>query len=433
MQHIIHPLKKGLRGTLNIPGDKSVSHRSVIFGSIAHGLSEVENFLNGEDCICTRKAFEAMGVQIENPSPDRLIIHGQGIQSLKASSQALYLGNSGTAMRLLTGLCAGLSFSSQLTGDASLSSRPMKRVIDPLSQMGALISSIDGHAPLTISPHPLKGIRYHSPIASAQVKSAILLAGLNANGPTIVSEDHKSRDHTELMLKSFGADISIDGLTVSINAASKLLGQKFRVPSDISSAAFFIVGACLVPNSKLELSGIGINPTRTGILDVLVSMGVDIQVYNTRLEGQELVADININYSPNLRATNIQGDIIPRLIDEIPIIAVLAAQASGTTIIKDAQELKVKESNRIDSTVSMLKALGVRVEATEDGMLIEGNAGEPFRTSSNIIDSKGDHRIAMSSAIAALYADQPIQILETEFVDTSFPGFFSKLEAISQS
>ncbi len=415
---------KGLQGAIKIPGDKSVSHRSVIFGSIAEGITEVDNFLNGEDCICTREAFEALGVKIESLSETSLRIHGRGFAALTAPKREIYLGNSGTGMRLLTGLFSGLAFSTTLTGDESLSGRPMKRVIEPLSKMGALIESRDGKAPLTIKPSKLQGINYHSPIASAQVKSALLLAGLNAEGTTTVSEDHLSRNHTELMLEAFGGKITINGLSASVEA-SKLQGQKFTVPSDISSAAFFLVAAAIVPGSKLVLEGVGINPTRTGIIDVLKSMGANISITNPRLEGKEPVADISISYS-ELRATTIEGDIIPRLIDEIPVIAVLAAQASGTTIIRDAEELKVKESNRIDSTVNMLRALGAKIEATDDGMIIEGRAGQPFKGGCTI-NSKGDHRIAMSSAIAALYSLADVEILETEFVNTSFPGFFNKL------
>ncbi len=415
---------KGLQGAIKIPGDKSVSHRSVIFGSIAEGITEVDNFLNGEDCICTREAFEALGVKIESLSETSLRIHGRGLAALTAPKREIYLGNSGTGMRLLTGLFSGLPFSTTLTGDESLSGRPMKRVIEPLSKMGALIESRDGKAPLIIKPSKLQGINYHSPIASAQVKSALLLAGLNAEGRTTVSEDHLSRNHTELMLEAFGGKITINGLSASVEA-SKLQGQKFTVPSDISSAAFFLVAAAIVPGSKLVLKGVGINPTRTGIIDVLKNMGANISITNPRLEGKETVADISISYS-ELRATTIEGDIIPRLIDEIPVIAVLAAQASGTTIIRDAAELKVKESNRIDSTVSMLRALGAKIEATDDGMIIEGRAGQPFKGGCTI-DSKGDHRIAMSSAIAALYSLADVEILETEFVNTSFPGFFNKL------
>ncbi len=416
--------KNGLQGVINIPGDKSVSHRSVMFGSLAEGLTEVSNFLTGEDCVCTRKAFEALGVKIESPSETSLRIYGRGFATLKAPSSEIYLGNSGTGMRLLTGLFSGLPFTTTLSGDHSLSGRPMRRVIDPLTQMGAVIESNDGRAPLIIKPSKLHGINYHSPVASAQVKSALLLAGLNAEGVTSVSEDHKSRDHTERMLEAFGGNITVDGLKVSVSA-SKLQAQKFAVPSDISSAAFFLVAAAIVPGSELTLPAVGVNPTRTGIIDVLRAMGADISISNERLEGKEPVADITVRHS-ELRGITIEGDIIPRLIDEIPIIAVLTAQARGTTVIRDAEELKVKESNRIDSTVNMMRVLGARIEATDDGMIIEGSAGEPF-SSGGTVDSKGDHRIAMSSAIAALHALSDIEILETEFVNTSFPGFFDKL------
>jgi len=423
--------KNGLRGIINIPGDKSVSHRSVMFGSLAEGITEVSNFLTGEDCVCTRRAFEALGVKIESPSETSLRIYGRGFAALKAPSSEIYLGNSGTGMRLLTGLFSGLAFTTTLTGDESLSGRPMRRVIDPLTQMGAIIESHDGRAPLTIKPSKLHGINYHSPVASAQIKSAILLAGLNAEGTTTVSEDHLSRNHTELMLEAFGVKLVIASeakqsiFSVSINGGINLQAQKFAVPSDISSAAFFLVAATIVPGSELTLPAIGINPTRTGIIDVLQAMGADISITNQRLEGREPVADITVRHS-ELRGITIEGDIIPRLIDEIPVIAVLAAQARGTTVIRNAEELKVKESNRITSTVNMMRVLGARVEATDDGMIIEGSTGEPF-SSGGTVDSKGDHRIAMSSAVAALHALADIEILETEFVNTSFPGFFARL------
>ncbi len=406
-----------------------------MFGSLAEGTTEVSNFLTGEDCVCTRKAFEALGVKIESPSETSLRIYGQGFKALKAPSSEIYLGNSGTGMRLLTGLFSGLPFTTTLTGDHSLSGRPMKRVIDPLSQMGAVIESRDGRAPLIIKPSKLHGINYHSPVASAQVKSALLLAGLNAEGTTTVTEDHLSRNHTELMLEAFGVKLEYNynpttlnhntGFSVSIKGGAQLQAQKFAVPSDISSAAFFLVAAAIVPGSELTLPAVGVNPSRTGIIDVLRAMGADISITNERLEGREPVADITVRHS-ELHGITIEGDIIPRLIDEIPIIAVLAAQARGTTVIRNAEELKVKESNRIDSTVNMMKVLGANIEATDDGMIIEGNAGEPF-SSGGIVDSKGDHRIAMSSAIAALHALSDIEILETEFVNTSFPGFFDKL------
>ncbi len=433
---IIHK-QRIFKKTIKIPGDKSISHRSIILGSIAKGKTEVTNFLNGEDCICTQKAFESLGVEIETNFHDSenpiVKIQGKGMEFLRAPNNDIYLGNSGTGMRLLTGLFSGLNFKSVLTGDESLSSRPMKRVIDPLSLMGANIESSEGKAPLIIygSPH-LKGINYKSPVSSAQVKSSLLLAGLNADGVTTIIEPEKSRDHSERMLDYFQSPISYHhgSLEVSIRRLEKpLQAQRVKVPGDISSAAFFMVAAAIVEDAEVELLNVGINPTRTGIIDVLTMMNIDFSIHNLREEGKEPIADIIVK-SSNIKAGEIRGDIIPRLIDEIPVIAILAAQAKGTTVIKNAEELKVKESNRIATTVSMLKQLGVKVEETDDGMIIEGLEGREFPggdASIVVIDSKGDHRIAMSSAIAGLHSAKPVEILKSEFVNTSFPSFFKYL------
>lgn len=433
---IIHK-QRIFKKTIKIPGDKSISHRSIILGSIAKGKTEITNFLNGEDCICTQKAFESLGVEIETNFHDSenpiVKIQGKGMEFLRAPNNDIYLGNSGTGMRLLTGLFSGLNFKSVLTGDESLSSRPMKRVIDPLSLMGANIESSEGKSPLIIygSSH-LKGINYKSPVSSAQVKSSLLLAGLNADGVTTIIEPEKSRDHSERMLDYFQSPISYHhgSLEVSIRRLEKpLQAQRVKVPGDISSAAFFMVAAAIVEDAEVELLNVGINPTRTGIIDVLTMMNIDFSIHNLREEGKEPIADIIVK-SSNIKACEISGDIIPRLIDEIPIIAILAAQAKGTTVIKNAEELKVKESNRIATTVSMLKQLGVMVEETDDGMIIEGLAGREFPggdASIVVIDSKGDHRIAMSSAIAGLHSAKPVEILKSEFVNTSFPSFFKYL------
>jgi 3-phosphoshikimate 1-carboxyvinyltransferase len=440
----IYKITKPIKAEIKIPGDKSVSHRSIIFGSIANGLTEVSNFLNGEDCICTQKAFEAFGVEVETLDANSLKIYGKGIKNFKAPSKDIYLGNSGTGMRLLTGFFTGLSFKTVLTGDESLSKRPMKRVIDPLSQMGAAIESQEGKAPLIINPKSqslrLKAINYKSPVASAQVKSSILLAALHAEGITSVTEDHKSRDHLERMLEYFGADVNYDknsnpakAYTVSLDgdgSLNKLIGQKIYVPSDISSAAFYLVAGAILDNAELTLPKIGINPTRTGILEVFDTMKINYSIANREEISGEPVADLIVR-SSEFEGITIEGDIIPRLIDEIPVIAILAAQAKGTTIIKDAEELKVKESNRIASTINMLQALGVAVQETNDGMIIEGRNKKPFEPVVATIDSFGDHRLAMSSAIAALYSSKPIEILQTEFVNTSFPGFFNIIEKIS--
>lgn len=452
MQRTISKITKKIQAQIRVPGDKSVSHRSIIFGSIARGLTEVSNFLTGEDCVCTMKAFQALGLNIRE-SGNNVLIEGRSMDALRAPKQDIYLGNSGTGMRLLTGLFAGLPFRTVLTGDKSLSGRPMGRVIKPLEQMGAKILAQDGKAPLTINPdstkQKLKGIHYNSPIASAQVKSCLLLAGLNAEGTTSVSEPEKSRDHTERMLSYFGASLTIDNLTVSLDglkSRDKLIGQKVEVPSDISSAAFYLVAGAILDNAEITIQDVGINPTRTGILDALQLMKVDSSVTNINDKGAEPIADIIVK-SSNIQAATIEGDLIPRLIDEIPVISILAAQAQGTTIIKDAEELKVKESDRIATTVNLLRALGVAVEETADGMIIEGRNKKPFSPVKTpwqsldehsyyvsddkvVFDSDGDHRLAMSAAIAALYSEKPIEIHQVEFVNTSFPGFFDLLAGL---
>jgi 3-phosphoshikimate 1-carboxyvinyltransferase len=453
MQKTISKIPKSIKKVISIPGDKSVSHRSIIFGAIAKGPTEVTNFLTGEDCICTMKAFQALGVSIKE-SNDKVLIEGQGFSALKPPEHEIYLGNSGTGMRLLAGLFAGLSFKTILTGDKSLSGRPMNRVIQPLTLMGACINSQDGgKAPLVINPQnqapKLHGINYQSPIASAQVKSSILLAGLNADGITTVSEPEKSRDHTERMLKYFGADIQINGLSVSLNGSNSrnnLIGQKINVPSDISSAAFFLVAGAILEDAELRLSQVGINPTRTGILDALGLMNVKFNLENIDETGAEPIADILIS-SSDIKGAVIDGDLIPRLIDEIPILAILASQASGTTTISNAEELRVKESDRVHTTINLLKALGIEVQEKPDGMIIQGQNKKPFNPHKTawqdlsehsyyvsddkiVFDSHGDHRLAMSAAIAGLYSIKPIEILQVEFVNTSFPSFFEILQSI---
>lgn len=438
MKYTIGKLTKGFKAEIKIPGDKSISHRSIIFGSIAKGKTVVNNFLNSADCLGTKKAFEALGVKIEENFSDenkQVIIHGEGFDALKMPQKEIYLGNSGTSIRLLSGLFSTLPFTTTLTGDESLSKRPMQRVIKPLREMGAeLAAREDKFAPLIVKGgNKLQAIDYVSPIASAQVKSCILLAGLKADGVTSVSEDHKSRNHTELMLKGFGADLTEEqsnGLfKVSIKPLSgDLQAQEFSVPGDISSAAFFLVAGAIIPNSELTLKEVGINPTRTGIIDVLKAMNVDLQINNQREAAGEPIADLIVK-SSNIKATEISGEIIPRLIDEIPIIAILAAQAEGTTVIKDAEELRVKESDRVATTINMLRAFGADVEEKPDGMIIKGRSGEAFEPTEISIDSHGDHRIAMSSAIAALHANQEMEILQTEFVETSFPNFFDLIDS----
>ena len=390
-----------LKGEITVPGDKSISHRSVMFGSIAKGSTEITGFLQGADCLSTISCFRKMGVDIEN-NRDCVLVHGRGLHGLTAPDSVLDCGNSGTTTRLISGILAGQKFSCTLTGDASIQKRPMKRIMEPLSMMGARIESIhqNGCAPLAITGSPLHGIHYHSKVASAQVKSSILLAGLYAEGKTQVTEPALSRNHTEIMLRFFGAHVTSEGRTASILPADELYGQKITVPGDISSAAYFIAAGLLVPGSELLIKNVGINPTRDGILRVCKAMGADITLLNAVYDSGEPVADLLVRHS-SLKAVEIGGDLIPTLIDEIPVIAVMACAASGTTIIRDAAELKVKESNRIRTVVDNLKVMGAQIEETDDGMIIHG--GNPLH--GGIIESHLDHRIAMSFAIASLIAD----------------------------
>ncbi len=416
-----------LRGELEIPGDKSISHRAIMFGSLANGTTEVTHFLQGADCLSTISCFQKLGIEIENTS-DKILIHGKGLHGLSAPTDILDCGNSGTTTRLISGILSGQNFTSTLTGDASIQKRPMKRIMDPLCQMGADITSILGNncAPLTIKGSQLKGIHYHSPIASAQVKSAILLAGLYADGETRVTEPYVSRNHSEIMLSHFGADVKTEGTTAIIQPEPMLVGQKISVPGDISSAAYFIAAGLLVPGSEILLKNVGINPTRDGILRVAKDMGGTIELLNMNTDNGEPTADLLVKFSA-LHGITIGGEIIPTLIDEIPIIAIMAAFARGTTIIKDAAELKVKESNRIQVMVDNLKAMGADIESTDDGMIIHG--GKDLHGA--IIDSHMDHRIAMSFAIASLLADGHITILDKNCVDISFPTFYQDLNRLA--
>ena len=417
---------KPLKGTVTIPGDKSISHRAVMFGSLAEGTTEITHFLKGADCLSTIACFRQMGISIEEKK-DCILVHGKGLHGLSAPYTMLDTGNSGTTTRLISGILSGQPFESVLNGDASIQKRPMGRIITPLSQMGANITSLKGNgcAPLKIAPASLKGIHYQSPVASAQVKSAILLAGLYADGITSVTEPALSRNHTELMLSAFGAKVSSEGTTASICSAPRLVGQKIEVPGDISSAAYFIAAALMVPGSEVLIQNVGINPTRDGILRVCQEMGADITLLNQKEGSGEPSCDLLVKYS-ELKPASIGGDLIPTLIDEIPILAVLAAHAQGTTLIKDAQELKVKESNRIDTVVNALKAMGADVYATEDGMVIHG--GTPLHGA--VIDSFLDHRIAMSFAVAALCASGETTILGRECVDISYPDFYKDLASL---
>ena len=416
----------GLKGTLRVPGDKSISHRAIMFGSLAEGTTTIHGFLKGADCLSTIDCFRRMGISIEEID-DTIYVHGKGLHGLSESISILDVGNSGTTTRLLSGILAGQDFETTLTGDDSLKKRPMNRVITPLSQMGAKIESLPGNGcmPLHITGSRLDGIHYTTPVKSAQVKSAILLAGLYADGPTSVTEAALTRNHTELMLRYFGAEITTEGTTSTIQPRPHLVGQKVEVPGDISSAAYFIAAALLIPDSQILIRNVGINHSRDGILRAVHAMGGDIRLLNRRKDQAEPVADILVR-SGSLKAAVIGGDLIPALIDEIPVLAVLACFAEGTTVIKDAQELKVKESNRIDTVVSNLKAMGAHVEATEDGMIIEG--GHPLHGA--LIQSHLDHRIAMSFAIAGLAADGETEIDHAERVDISYPRFYEDLKSL---
>lgn len=415
-----------LRGTVTIPGDKSISHRAVMFGSIASGTTEITNFLQGADCLATIDCFRQMGVDIEN-TPDKIIVRGNGLYGLKEPADRLYTGNSGTTTRLISGILSGQTFPVTLSGDDSLNTRPMKRIIDPLAQMGARIESIagDGCAPLRIEGSQLHGIHYHSKVASAQVKSAILLAGLYADSKTSVTEPVLSRNHTELMLKGFGAQAESKDTTASVLPCTQLYGQKVNVPGDISSAAYFIAAAVLTPDSEILLENVGINPTRAGFLEVCERMGADITYMNRRESGGEPVCDLLVR-SKNLIGTVIEGSLIPTLIDEIPMIAVMAAFADGTTIIKDAAELKVKETDRILTITENLAAMGADITPTGDGMIIKGG----LSLHGTQINSYMDHRIAMAFSIAALAADGVTTIKDSECVDVSYPGFYDTLRSL---
>lgn len=418
-----------LRGELAVPGDKSISHRAVMLGALAKGTTSVTNFLKGADCLSTISCFEKMGIEIEQ-LPSEILIHGKGLHGLNAPETILDAGNSGTTTRLLSGILAGQAFCTTLTGDASIQKRPMTRIITPLSQMGGKIESISGNgcAPLKITGHPLKPIHYLSPVSSAQVKSCVLLAGMYADGITRVTEPYLSRNHSELMLRSFGADVTSEGTTAAITGNPVLEGQKVVVPGDISSAAYFIAAGLLIPGSEILIKDVGINPTRDGILKVCADMGADIQLLNKREYGKEPVADILVKHS-ELKATVIEGALIPTLIDELPMLAVMAAFAQGTTVIRDAQELKVKESNRLDIIVQHLSAMGADIIPTEDGMEIHG--GKPLKGA--VLDSYMDHRIAMSFAVAGMAADGETEILNASCVDISYPEFYQDMAAISAS
>lgn len=417
--HKSHPLK----GEITVPGDKSISHRGIMLGALANGTTSITNFLKGADCLSTISCFQKMGIEIEE-TENEILVHGKGLHGLSAPKEILDAGNSGTTTRLISGILAGQNFSCDLTGDASIQKRPMKRIMTPLSMMGADITSVhnNGCAPLHIKGAPLKGISYQSPVASAQVKSCVLFAGLYADGKTSVTEPFLSRNHSELMLSSFGAFVQTCGTTATIEPEPVLTAQKVEVPGDISSAAFFIAAGLLIPGSELLIKNVGINPTRDGILRVCKQMGANLELLNTRTQCGEPVADILVKHS-ELNGTVIEGDLIPTLIDELPVIAVMAACANGETIIRNAEELKVKESNRLEIIVHHLSEMGCDITGTEDGMIIRG--GKPLHGA--VLDSHLDHRIAMSFAVAGLVADGETEITNADCVNISYPGFYRDL------
>ena len=428
MQSIIVNKIKWLRGTIYPPGDKSISHRAIIFGSLARGKSKVTNFCPGDDTLNTLKAFQSLGITIEG-SRTEYTIWGKGLKGLQEPSDIIDAGNSGTTTRLLTGLLGGQNFFSVITGDASLRKRPMKRVTEPLRAMGAKIDGREGGdcVPLAIRGGNLRSITYHTPVASAQIKSAILLGGLYADGVTEVIEPFLSRDHTERMLKALGAPVETKKTMVRIKGFTELEAFSLFVPGDISSAAFFVVGGAIIPDSEVIIRGVGINPLRTGILDVLKNMGADISIGEIKEEGGEERADIIVK-SSLLKGVEVSGDLIPRTIDELPILAVAASQAEGTTIIRDAKELRIKETDRIKTMAEGLRRFGVQVEEFEDGMAITG----PQKLKGTRVSSYGDHRVAMAFIIAGLTASGETIVEDTAPIATSFPNFMELLDSLSQ-
>ncbi|WP_286316849.1 3-phosphoshikimate 1-carboxyvinyltransferase [Romboutsia ilealis] len=418
-----------LRGSFELIGDKSISHRAVMFSSISKGHNKISNFLMGEDCLSTIYCFRKMGVDIQIDGKD-VYVKGNGLYGLKRPEDILDVGNSGTTIRLMMGILAGNKFDATLIGDDSIAKRPMKRVTDPLKLMGCNIEGKDdaNYTPIKIYGGNLKAIDYHMPVASAQVKSALILASLYANDTSFIHEKIKSRNHTEIMLKTFGADINIENLKITVKPVNELFSQDIYVPGDISSAAFIIVSTLITKDSEVIIKNVGLNETRTGIIDVVKNMNGNIEIINERLVSGELVGDLLVRYTPNLCATTIDKDIIPRLIDEIPVIAVLATQAEGTTIIKDAQELKVKESNRIKAMVDNLKILGANIEELEDGMIIKGKA----KLNGGKINTFKDHRIAMAFSTLNLMSDEKIKLDNEDCINVSFPGYFDIIKNLTK-
>jgi 3-phosphoshikimate 1-carboxyvinyltransferase len=426
MHKTIDAALKPLQGSVTIPGDKSISHRAVLFAAIAEGPSVIKGFLNGQDCLSTISCMRKLGVKIEEDG-EVIRIEGRGLHGLNEPSEILDVGNSGTTVRLLSGILAGQPFSSVMTGDESIGRRPMRRVTGPLKMMNASIDGRDyaNYTPLCMRGGALQGVHYVSPVASAQVKSAILLAGLYAQGVTRVTEPHKSRDHTERMLETFGVNVETDEVSAAVTGGQQLTGSEVYVPGDVSSAVFMLAAGALVPGSEITVRNVGMNPTRTGAIDVLKRMNADMHIHSERMLGGEPVADITIK-SGALQAVTISGGEIPRLIDEIPVLALLATQAEGTTVIKDAAELKVKETNRIDTVVNQLNELGADCEATDDGMIIHG----PTPLKGGKVESFHDHRIGMTMSLAGLIASDKVHVKDTEAIAVSYPGFYRDLEKL---
>lgn len=414
-----------LKGSFELIGDKSISHRAIMLSSISKGYNKISNFLMGQDCLSTISCFRKMGVDIEIKN-NEVFVKGNGLYGLKKPNDILDVGNSGTTIRLIMGILAGNKFESILVGDDSISKRPMKRVTDPLRLMGCSIEGKDdaNFTPINIKGGNLTSIDYKMPVASAQVKSSLILASLYGEKASTIYEKVKSRNHTEIMLKSFGADISVDNLKISVNPVNELYNHDIYVPGDISSAAFIIVGALITKGSEVEIKNVGLNETRTGIIDVIKNMNGNIEILNKRFVGGELVGDLLVRYSPELTSTTIDKNIIPRLIDEIPVISVLATQAEGTTVIKDARELKVKESNRIKAVVDNLRLMGADIDELEDGMIIKGKKSLKGAQ----IQTFNDHRIAMSFSIAGLISDGEVTLDNKLCVDISFPGYFDLIK-----
>ena len=423
----VHP-SGPIRGRARVPGDKSISHRALLLGALANGDSQVRGFLPSGDCRATMSCLQALGIEVRSHDATTLTIRGRGLHGLQTPAAPLNCVRSGTTMRLLAGILAGQTFASELTGGTQLRGRPMRRIVDPLRRAGAQIEDTDGHAPLTIRVGRLHGCEHDLSVASAQVKSALLLAGLYAGGPTVVRQPGPARDHTERMLGAMGATIELSGLTVTLTPDSSLSPLALHVPGDISSATFALAAAALLPGSEVTITGVGVNPTRTGLLDVMGSMGSDIRLDNPRDEGGEPVGDVTVR-SSELQGVDIGGHTVVRMIDEFPVLAVLATQAHGTTVVRDAAELRVKETDRIDSVVTELRALGARIEPSPDGFAVEG----PTPLQGGVVHSHGDHRMAMALAVAGLIAQEEILIQDTDCISDSFPGFLGWMQQLQVS